>query len=114
MNGVMTKTKLNILPLGSYEVLIGMDWLKKHKVIINSLDKPFTCVNDDINKCKVHGIPRPILVRQKISTQMKKCVRKGWKMFVVQLVETYPTLQKPSLEDYGTLRGFCYVFPEEI
>jgi hypothetical protein len=27
MNGLSTKVDLNILPLGSYECLIGMDWL---------------------------------------------------------------------------------------
>jgi hypothetical protein len=27
MNGLSTKEDLNILPLGSYECLIGMDWL---------------------------------------------------------------------------------------
>ena len=28
-----TQVKLNVLPLGSYDVLIGMDWMEKHKVI---------------------------------------------------------------------------------
>ena len=27
MNGMSTKDELNILPLGSYDFLIGMDWL---------------------------------------------------------------------------------------
>ena len=26
-----TQVKLNVLPLGSYDVLIGVDWLKKNK-----------------------------------------------------------------------------------
>jgi predicted aspartyl protease len=28
MNGLSTKAELNILPLGSYDCLIGMDWLE--------------------------------------------------------------------------------------
>ena len=32
MDGLFTYTNLNILPLGSYDVLIGMDWLEAHKV----------------------------------------------------------------------------------
>ena len=31
--------KLNVLPLGSYDLLIGMDWLKQHRVILNCYDK---------------------------------------------------------------------------
>ena len=30
-----TQVKLNVLPLGSYDVLIGMEWLEKHKVVLN-------------------------------------------------------------------------------
>jgi hypothetical protein len=31
MNGIPTQTILNILPLGSYDLLIGMDWMDAHK-----------------------------------------------------------------------------------
>jgi hypothetical protein len=30
VNGLLTWVNLNILPVGSYDVLIGMDWLKSH------------------------------------------------------------------------------------
>ena len=32
MNGIVTSVDLNVLPLHSYDVLIGMDWLEEHKV----------------------------------------------------------------------------------
>ena len=31
MNRLPTQATLNILPLGSYDMLIGMDWLDAHK-----------------------------------------------------------------------------------
>ena len=34
-NGLNTTIKLNILPLGSYDILIGMDWLETHRAIID-------------------------------------------------------------------------------
>jgi hypothetical protein len=34
MNGLSTKVDLNILPLGSYDYLIGMDWLDKHHALL--------------------------------------------------------------------------------
>jgi hypothetical protein len=39
MNGVSTKENLNIIPLGSYDFLIGMDWLEKHHVILYCYNK---------------------------------------------------------------------------
>ena len=39
MNELNTHVDLNILPLGSYDLLIGMDWLDKHRVILNCYDK---------------------------------------------------------------------------
>ncbi len=46
MNGFPNQVKLNVLPLGSYDVLIGMDWLEKHRVMLNCFDKTFTCLNE--------------------------------------------------------------------
>jgi hypothetical protein len=34
LNGVNTNVDMNIIPLGSYDILIGMDWLEKHHVIL--------------------------------------------------------------------------------
>jgi predicted aspartyl protease len=34
LNGVNTSIDLNIIPLGSYDILIGMDWLDKHHVVL--------------------------------------------------------------------------------
>ena len=55
---------MNIFPLGSYEVLIGMDWLESDKEIINRLDKTFTCIDDEGKERTIRGIPRPISVRK--------------------------------------------------
>ena len=30
MNGWLTCVDMNVIPLGSYDVLIGMDWLEVH------------------------------------------------------------------------------------
>jgi hypothetical protein len=32
INDKNTLVNLNVLPLGSYDILIGMDWLESHKV----------------------------------------------------------------------------------
>ena len=47
MNQFETSVKLNVLPLGSYDVLIVMDWLKHHRVVLNCFDKTFTYLNNE-------------------------------------------------------------------
>ena len=44
-----TSVNLNILPLGSYDILIGIDWLESHNVVINCLHKSFDCVDAEGN-----------------------------------------------------------------
>jgi len=63
MDKFETVVKLNVLPLGSYDLLIGMDWLEHHRVILNCYDKTFTCLNSDEQPVNVKGIPRKTMVR---------------------------------------------------
>ena len=77
MDKFETIVKLNVFPLGSYDLLIGMDWLKQHRVIINCYDKTFTCLNSDEKSVSVKGIPRKTTIRQISSLQLKRAVRKG-------------------------------------
>ena len=39
MTGLVTCVDLNVLPLGSYDVLIGMDWLEAHRVKLDCYNK---------------------------------------------------------------------------
>ena len=63
MNQFKTSIKLNVLPLGSYDVLIGMDWLEQHRVVLNCFDKTFTCLNNEGEMVTVKGIPRKTTIR---------------------------------------------------
>ena len=45
LNGMNTSMDLNIIPLGSYDILIGMDWLDKHHVVLDFHKKTFTCLD---------------------------------------------------------------------
>jgi hypothetical protein len=42
MNRLNTKVDVNIIPLGSYDCLIGMDWLEKHHVVLDCYNKKIT------------------------------------------------------------------------
>jgi hypothetical protein len=53
MNGLSTKEYLNIIPWGSYDFLIGMDWLDKHHVVLDCYNKAFTYLDEEGNLRKV-------------------------------------------------------------
>ena len=86
MNDFITHVNVNILTLGSFDLLIGMDWTEEHKVVLNCFDKTFTCTNDNGNNIKVKWIPRKVTIREISSLQMKRSVRKGCKEFVVYIM----------------------------
>ena len=63
MDGLFTYANLNIFPLGSYDILIGMDWLEAHKVKLDCYNKTFECMDEEGNPKVVRGIPKVISVR---------------------------------------------------
>ena len=85
MDKFETIVKLNVLPLGSYDLLISMDWLEQHRVILNCYDKTFTCLNSDEKPVSVKGIPRKTTIRHIYALQLKRVVRKGCKAYAVTI-----------------------------
>ena len=49
--------------LGSYDILIGMDWLEVHRVKLDCYNKTFECIDEEGNLRVVRGIPKLISVR---------------------------------------------------
>ena len=64
MKGMSTKAELNILPLGSYDCLIGMDWLDQYHDILDCNNNEFTFLYGEGNLRTVQGIQRAIIVRE--------------------------------------------------
>jgi hypothetical protein len=64
MNGLNTKAYLNILPLCSYDCLIGMDWLDQHHTLLDCHNKNFVCLDEEGKLRKVQGIPRAVTIRE--------------------------------------------------
>jgi hypothetical protein len=85
MNGVRTKTNLNIIPLGSYDFLIGMDWIEKHHDVLYCYNKAFTCIDEEGNSRTVQGIPRPIYVNEIYALQLIISFRKGCQTYAAHM-----------------------------
>jgi hypothetical protein len=110
MNGVNTKADLNIIPLGSYDYLIGMDWLEKHHVL-DFYNMVFTCFDEEGNSRTVQGIPRPISVREILALQLKRSFRKRCQIYASHMEEPMKD-NEPSPEDYPVLKELEDLFEE--
>ena len=64
MNGPNTKVYVNIIPLGSYDYLISMNWLEKHHVVLDYYNKTITCIDERGKKRKIQGILRVVAIRK--------------------------------------------------
>ena len=60
---VVEVADMNVLPLGSYDVLIGMDWLEAHKVKLDYYNKTFEYMDEEGNLVVLKGISKVISVR---------------------------------------------------
>jgi hypothetical protein len=111
MNGLNTRANLNILPLGSYDCLIEMDWLDQHHVILDCHNKAFTCLDEEGSLKRVQGIPMAVTIKEISALQLKRCYKKGCQIFVAHMEET-PKDKVPNLEDHAVLEEFEDVFKE--
>ena len=55
LNDMPTSTHINVLSLGSYSMLIGVDWLYLHKTKVDCYDKAIECLNDNGKKRILQG-----------------------------------------------------------
>ena len=85
LNGFPRKVNLNILPLGLYDILIGMDWLEQHHVMLDCLHKSIFGIDSQGNQVKVQGVLKKVSVRKISALHVKKCIRKGCTLFAVSI-----------------------------
>jgi predicted aspartyl protease len=64
LDGQRIRTNLNILPLGSYDMIIGMEWLEQHKAILDFYTKILSYKDNFGTVRTAQGIPKPVSVRQ--------------------------------------------------
>jgi hypothetical protein len=51
----VTRANLYVMILGSYDVVIGMDWLESHEATLNCKTKQLSLVDDEGQRCVIVG-----------------------------------------------------------
>jgi hypothetical protein len=95
-------------------MIIGMDWLERHKAILDCYTKILSYKDDSGTTRTTQGIPKLVSVRQISAMQLKKCMRKGCQVYAIQVTNLAEKEDKPKLEDFVVLCDFRDMFVDEI
>ena len=106
-----TKLDAYVTNLGTYDLIISMDWLEDHRSFMDSYAKKVLCLDDEGQAIQIQGRKRKISLHFISAVKAKRCLRQGCQLFVVQTVSNS---KGPSLNSYRVLSEFKDVFPEEL
>ena len=106
MKGLKTFEYLNIVPLGSYDVLNGMDWLDAHHAILDCYNKTYNCLDEEGNQVKAEDIIRLISLSQVLVLQLNKCLRRGCQLYEIHVGESKEGkyLELQDIQTYKSLQ----------
>jgi len=77
LNGMPTTTNLNVLPLGSYNMLFDMEWLYLHRAKVDFYNKAIECVDGNQEPRVLKGKKKDTSVRMVTTMQAKHSCRKA-------------------------------------
>nr|GEV59881.1 reverse transcriptase domain-containing protein [Tanacetum cinerariifolium] len=105
--------KIDLMPikLGSFDVVIGMDWLSKYhariicdeKVVHIPIDGETLIIQGDRNKTRLSLIS---------CIKTERYISRGYQVFIAQLIEKKS--DEKQLKDIPVVREFPEVFPEDL
>eukprot|EP00253_Pinus_taeda_P011330 PITA_11330 len=105
---------LNVLPLGSYDILIGMDWLEKHWSLVNCKTKTIYYKDDLGQQQELQGIKHHVQIRPITASQLAKCLRKKCQIYAIQVGYANQKDKMSALGNIPVVQEFVDVFPEEV
>jgi hypothetical protein len=79
----VTRVNLYVTILGSYDVVIGMDWLESHEAILNCKTKRLSLVDDEGQRRVIVGRKQEVSLRFISSLQLRKSMCKGCKLYAI-------------------------------
>jgi hypothetical protein len=108
----VTRVNLYVTILGSYDVVIGMDWLESHEEILNCKMKWLSLVDDEGQRRVIVGWNQGVSLRFVSSLQLRKSMHKGCNIYVILALNEKAVAE--GLEHLPVVKEFVDVFPEEL
>ncbi len=93
----VTTVELCVIPLGSYDAVLGMDWLNACATKIDYRCKRVQCVDDFGVNVELIGIQKPISLHMISVIQLKRCMQHKCQLFFVTVDDLDVTLDSHPL-----------------
>jgi hypothetical protein len=106
------RVNLYVTILGSYDVVIGMDWLEMHEAILNYKMKRLSLVDDEGQRWVIVGWNQGVSLRFVSSLQLRKSMHKGCKIYAILALNEKGVAE--GLEHLPVVKEFADVFLEEL
>ena len=100
------------LSFREFDVILGMDWLSRHRAIVDCRMKRVTLRTPNDNEVIFIGERLNHLSNVIFATVARKMVQKGCEAYLAYVIDTVRA--RPSVSDIPTISDFPDVFPEEL
>ncbi|MFS8007030.1 putative nucleotidyltransferase, Ribonuclease H [Helianthus anomalus] len=105
---------IDLIPivLGSFDIVIGMDWLSQHQAEILCKEKIVRIPHSGREPLEVQGDKSGAVVGIISFLKAQKCLRKGHTAILALVTDA--SAKEKKLEDIPVVRNFPQVFPEDL
>ena len=105
-------TDLLALSFHEFDLIFGMDWLSKHRAIVDCDKKTVRLKCFDLLEVTVHGIQSRAMSNVISAMQARRLLRKGCEAFLALVLDS--KRGQVDVEKIIVLKEFPDVFPEEL
>ena len=100
------------LPFREFDLILGMDWLSKHRAIVDCGQKTVVLRCSDQTEVLVQGIGSSVMSHVISTMQARRFMRKGCETFLAVILDS--KRGQVDVEKIPIVREFPDVFPEEL
>ena len=100
------------LPFREFDLILGMDWLTKHRAIVDCGQKTVVLRCFDQSWVIIQGIRSSAMSNVILAMQARRFIRKGYEAFLDLILDS--KRGQVDVEKILVVREFPDVFPEEL
>ncbi|XP_071739971.1 uncharacterized protein [Rutidosis leptorrhynchoides] len=106
--------EVDLMPieLGSFDVVIGMDWLSKNRVDVNCAEKSIRIPLENGENLVIQGDKSKVNLNIISCMRARRYLKKGYPSILAHVKEL--KTKEVGLEDVPVVREFPQVFPEDL
>ena len=100
------------LPFHEFDLILGMDWLSKHRAIVDCDKKIVLFKCPDLSEVIIQGIQSESVPKVMSAMKARHFLRKGCEAFLALILDS--KRKQVNLENIPVISEFPDVFPEEL